>query len=59
MKYEGFRTFATEHAEGILTVTFNFGSVNVQGQEMLEDFNSLAMRAMLSPFRSGFDRSAV
>lgn len=44
MKYEGFQTFTTEQNEGILTVTFNFGSVNVQGQEMLADLNSLAMR---------------
>lgn len=44
MKYEGFQTFKAEHSEGILTVTFDFGSVNVQGQEMLADLNSLAMR---------------
>ena len=44
MKYEGFTTLTTEQNEGILTVTFNFGSVNVQGQEMLADLNSLAMR---------------
>ncbi|MEM7379515.1 MAG: enoyl-CoA hydratase/isomerase family protein, partial [Pseudomonadota bacterium] len=44
MKYAGFNTFTTEQHDGILTVTFNFGSVNVQGQEMLADLNSLAMR---------------
>ncbi|MEM9604724.1 MAG: enoyl-CoA hydratase/isomerase family protein [Pseudomonadota bacterium] len=44
MKYAGFSTFTTEQHDGILTVTFNFGSVNVQGQEMLADLNSLAMR---------------
>lgn len=44
MKYEGFTTFSTTQKEGILTVTFNFGTVNVQGQEMLADLNSLAMR---------------
>ncbi len=44
MKYEGFTTFKTEQNEGILTVTFDFGAVNVQGQEMLADLNSLAMR---------------
>ncbi|MEL0613667.1 enoyl-CoA hydratase/isomerase family protein [Marinomonas arenicola] len=44
MKYEGFQTFTTEQDSGILTVTFDFGSVNVQGQEMLADLNSLAMR---------------
>ncbi|WP_444890246.1 enoyl-CoA hydratase/isomerase family protein [Microbulbifer sp. DLAB2-AA] len=44
MKYEGFTTFSTAQKEGILTVTFDFGPVNVQGQEMLADLNSLAMR---------------
>jgi hypothetical protein len=42
MKYEGFTTFKTAQNEGILTVTFDFGTVNVQGQEMLADLNSLA-----------------
>ena len=44
MKYEGFTTFKAEQREGVLTVTFGFGTVNVQGQEMLADLNSLAMR---------------
>ncbi|MCF2916942.1 enoyl-CoA hydratase/isomerase family protein [Pseudoalteromonas sp. Cn5-37] len=44
MKYEGFTTFTTTQSGGVLTVTFDFGSVNVQGQEMLADLNSLAMR---------------
>ena len=44
MKYEGFTTFKTEQDGAVLTVTFDFGSVNVQGQEMLADLNSLAMR---------------
>ncbi|MEZ9008381.1 enoyl-CoA hydratase/isomerase family protein [Pseudomonadota bacterium] len=44
MKYAGFQTFTTEQKDGILTVTFDFGTVNVQGQEMLADLNSLAMR---------------
>lgn len=44
MKYAGFQTFKTEQQDGILTVTFDFGPVNVQGQEMLADLNSLAMR---------------
>lgn len=44
MKYEGFTTFSVDKADGILTVTFDFGTVNVQGQEMLADLNSLAMR---------------
>ncbi|MEM7503871.1 MAG: enoyl-CoA hydratase/isomerase family protein [Pseudomonadota bacterium] len=44
MKYEGFTTFGAEQSDNVLTVTFDFGSVNVQGQEMLADLNSLAMR---------------
>lgn len=44
MKYENFTTFTTKQEDGILTVTFDFGTVNVQGQEMLADLNSLAMR---------------
>ena len=44
MKYEGFTTFSVDKTDGILTVTFDFGTVNVQGQEMLADLNSLAMR---------------
>lgn len=44
MQYKGFTTFTTSHSDGILTVTFDFGTVNVQGQEMLADLNSLAMR---------------
>jgi enoyl-CoA hydratase/carnithine racemase len=44
MKYEGFTTFSAVQDGGILTVTFEFGTVNVQGQEMLADLNSLAMR---------------
>ena len=44
MNYKGYTTFKTEQNEGILTVTFDFGPVNVQGQEMLADLNSLAMR---------------
>lgn len=44
MKYEGFTTFSVTQDAGIMTVTFDFGPVNVQGQEMLADLNSLAMR---------------
>ncbi|MEL6481525.1 MAG: enoyl-CoA hydratase/isomerase family protein [Pseudomonadota bacterium] len=44
MKYQGFTTLKAEQEGGILTVTFDFGTVNVQGQEMLADLNSLAMR---------------
>ncbi|MEM7745365.1 MAG: enoyl-CoA hydratase/isomerase family protein [Pseudomonadota bacterium] len=44
MKYENFQTFDVSVENAIATVTFNFGTVNVQGQEMLADLNSLAMR---------------
>ncbi|CZF83106.1 putative enoyl-CoA hydratase echA8 [Grimontia celer] len=44
MAYEGYTTFTASQDEGVLTVTFDFGSVNVQGQEMLSDLNGLAMR---------------
>ena len=44
MKYEGFTTFRVAKNAGVMTVTFDFGTVNVQGQEMLADLNSLAMR---------------
>ena len=44
MKYGGFTTFKVDQKDGIATVTFDFGTVNVQGQEMLADLNSLAMR---------------
>ena len=40
MKYEGFTTFSATQSDHILTITFDFGSVNVQGQEMLADLNS-------------------
>ena len=44
MKYENFQTFSVDVKNAIATVTFDFGSVNVQGQKMLADLNSLAMR---------------
>ncbi|SLN23099.1 putative enoyl-CoA hydratase echA17 [Roseovarius albus] len=44
MKYENFTTFDVVVKDAIATVTFDFGTVNVQGQEMLADLNSLAMR---------------
>ncbi|MEM6709268.1 MAG: enoyl-CoA hydratase/isomerase family protein [Pseudomonadota bacterium] len=44
MVYQGFSTFTTAQQDGILTVTFDYGPVNVQGQAMLADLNSLAMR---------------
>ncbi len=43
MQYEGYTTFKAEQSDGILTVTIDFPPVNVQGQEMLADLNSLAM----------------
>lgn len=44
MTYEGYTTFKTRQEGAVLTVTFDFGPVNVQGQEMLEDLTGLAMR---------------
>ncbi|MEZ8408120.1 enoyl-CoA hydratase/isomerase family protein [Vibrio splendidus] len=44
MAYQGYTTFKVQAEDGILTVTFDFGTVNVQGQEMLADLNGLAMR---------------
>ncbi|MEM7245478.1 MAG: enoyl-CoA hydratase/isomerase family protein [Acidobacteriota bacterium] len=44
MKYEGFTTFQAEQNEGVLTVTFDYPPVNVQGAPMLADLNTLAMR---------------
>ncbi|WP_338517807.1 enoyl-CoA hydratase/isomerase family protein [Alteromonas gracilis] len=44
MTYEGYTTFKTRQDGAVLTVTFDFGPVNVQGQEMLEDLTYLAMR---------------
>ena len=44
MAYEGYKTFKAEQNGAILTVTFEFGLVNVQGQEMLMDLNGLALR---------------
>nr|WP_283107855.1 hypothetical protein [Shewanella basaltis] len=43
MKYQGYTTFKASQEGAILTVTFDFGTVNVQGQEMLADLNGLAM----------------
>jgi len=44
MKYEGYKTFTTAQDAGVLTVTFDYGTVNVQGITMLAELNSLAMR---------------
>lgn len=44
MAYQGYKTFNAEQDGAILRVTFDFGPVNVQGQEMLEDLTGLALR---------------
>ena len=44
MSYEGYKTFTAKQEEAVLYVTFDFGTVNVQGQEMLTDLNGLALR---------------
>ncbi|WP_343292025.1 enoyl-CoA hydratase/isomerase family protein [Vibrio harveyi] len=44
MAYEGYKTFTAKQEEAVLYVTFDFGTVNVQGQEMLTDLNGLALR---------------
>ena len=44
MNYEGYQTFTAEESEGILTVTIDFPPVNLQGQEMLADLNTLCLR---------------
>ncbi len=44
MEYQGYATFKAEKNDGVLTVTFDYPPVNVQGQAMLADLNSLAMR---------------
>ena len=44
MSYEGFTTFVADNRDGVLTVTFDFPPVNLQGQEMLADLNSLCLR---------------
>ncbi|MEM7231987.1 MAG: enoyl-CoA hydratase/isomerase family protein, partial [Planctomycetota bacterium] len=44
MSYDGFTTFEVEVKDAVAWVTFDFPPVNVQGQAMLADLNSLAMR---------------
>ncbi|ASM51053.1 hypothetical protein PESP_a3202 [Pseudoalteromonas espejiana DSM 9414] len=44
MKYEGFTTFNTIADNGILTVTFDYAPVNVQGLPMLADLTMLAQK---------------
>ncbi|MBB6430333.1 enoyl-CoA hydratase/isomerase family protein [Algisphaera agarilytica] len=44
MSYDKFTTFKTDIEDAVMWVTFDFPPVNVQGQEMLADLNSLALR---------------
>ncbi|MEM9338411.1 MAG: enoyl-CoA hydratase/isomerase family protein [Bacteroidota bacterium] len=44
MEYKNFQTFTADQKGAVLTVTINFGPVNVQGQEMLADLSSLCLR---------------
>ncbi len=44
MNYEKFTTFTTQVNKGILTVTFDYEAVNVQGLPMLADLNMLAQK---------------
>lgn len=43
MQYEGFATFTALQDDGVLTVTFDYPPVNIQGAAMLADLNTLAM----------------
>ncbi len=49
MEYQGYKTFTTKNEDGVLTVTFDFPPVNVQGPEMLADLNTLAFRLERDP----------
>ena len=44
MNYDGYTTFRAEQDDGVLTVTIDFPPVNLQGQEMLADLNTLCLR---------------
>ena len=44
MIYEGFTTFGASANQGILTVTFDYAPVNIQGLPMLADLNMLAQK---------------
>lgn len=44
MVYEGFTTFRTSADNGVLTVTFDYPPVNVQGLPMLADLTMLAQK---------------
>ncbi|MEM9080303.1 MAG: enoyl-CoA hydratase/isomerase family protein [Verrucomicrobiota bacterium] len=42
--YKNYQTFTASKNGGILTITFDYGPVNIQGQSMLADLNSLALK---------------
>lgn len=44
MQYEGFTTFGAVTDGGVLTITFDYGPVNIQGLPMLADLNMLAQK---------------
>jgi enoyl-CoA hydratase/carnithine racemase len=44
MTYQGFETFNTEENNGVLSVTFDYSPVNVQGLPMIADLNVLAQK---------------
>lgn len=44
MSYDGYTTFSAAQEAGVLTVTIDFPPVNLQGQEMLADLNTLCLR---------------
>lgn len=41
MDYSNFKTFTVKNADGIVTVTFNYPPINVQGIPMINDLNEL------------------
>ena len=45
MTYEGYTTFNCLQINGVLTVTIDYPPVNLQGQEMLADLNTLLFEA--------------
>lgn len=44
MEYNNFSTFNTTASDGVLTVTFDYGPVNIQGLPMISDLNNLAQK---------------
>ena len=49
MVYDGFATFKAATNGGVLTVTFDYPPVNVQGLPMLADLNRLAQKLEVDP----------